>query len=393
MATSEDSAYMALRCPQCGAPLPGSGEEVLCVHCGAYLIRRPTSADGEISFVQGMRLRPIVCMDTQGIGGEAFRLLIPAGWEFSGGVHWLLNNPAMPAVIAFQAGHPTGAEGFEVLPNLSFTWSNNPMAQITMPVGSLYFGNEVRPPMGIQQALREIVLPRFRGQVQGLRIVREEALPDLAAQLGVGGQQSPGSMTWAEGAKVRIAYQRGTVPVEEEIFAVLAVTRFLTPTMFGAAENFFWLLEYLCCFRASAGHLDSLAPLFQTIARSFRLNPQWYGRYRQVSQFLVQNQIQQIQNVGQLSRIIHQTHEEISDSLMASYCERQAVMDRLSARWSQTIRGVDEYYDPFRGSSVELPGGYRHAWANALGEYILTDDPTFNPNIGSNLNWEPLGRH
>jgi hypothetical protein len=48
-----------------------------------------------------MRFKAFSCVDTQGIGCEAFRLLIPAGWEFSGGVHWLLNNPGMPAVIAF----------------------------------------------------------------------------------------------------------------------------------------------------------------------------------------------------------------------------------------------------------------------------------------------------
>ncbi len=390
MSTGEGATYVALRCPQYGAPLSGSGDEVTCAHCGAYLIRRPATADTEATFVQGMRLRPIVCVDTQGIGCEAFRLLIPTGWEFSGGVHWLLNNPTMPAVIAFQAGNPAGAEGFEVLPNLSFTWSTNPMTQMTMPVGSLYLGSEVRPPMGPQEALREIVLPRFRGQMPGLHIVREEVWPNRAAPLGVG--QPSGGMTSAEGAKVRISYQWGASPVEEEIFAVVEVTRFLIPMMFGFSENFFWLLEYLCCFRAAAGRLDGLVSLFQAVARSFRLNPQWYGRYMQVSQFLVQNQIRQIHNVGQLSRIIHQTHEQISDSMMASYYERQAVMDRLATSWSQAIRGVDEYHDPFRGSGVELPGGYRHAWANALGEYILTDDPFFNPNLGSNLNWEPLER-
>ena len=390
MAESGDSPYIAPHCPQCGAPLPGGGEEVTCAHCGTYLIRRPAASGSGETFVQGIRLRPFSCVDTQGIGCEAFRLLIPAGWTFSGGVQWLLNNPAMPAVIAFQVHSPTGTEAFEVLPNLSFTWSNNPMVQMTMPVGSLYFGSEVRPPMGAQQALREIVLPRFRRQMPGLRLVREEALPELAAQLGVG--QTSGGMTHAEAAKVRITYQQGATTMEEEVFAVVEVTRFLLPMMFGYSENFFWLLEYLCGFRAPAGRLDGLAGLFRAIAHSFRLNPQWYGRYMQVSQFLVQNQIQQIHNIGQLSRIIHQTHEEISDSLMASYYERQGIMDRLSSSWSQAIRGVDEYHDPFRGSGMELPGGYRHAWANALGEYILTDDPTFNPNIGSNLTWEALER-
>jgi len=46
----------------------------------------------------------------------------------------------------------------------------------------------------------------------------------------------------------------------------------------------------------------------------------------------------------------------------------------------------EEAFSPF------VPGGYDHAWANALGEYIVTDDPNFNPNLGSNSNWEPLSR-
>jgi hypothetical protein len=39
---------------------------------------------------------------------------------------------------------------------------------------------------------------------------------------------------------------------------------------------------------------------------------------------------------------------------------------------------------------VELPAGYGHAWANNLGEYIVTEDPTFNPNVDSNLHGEPM---
>jgi hypothetical protein len=52
---------------------------------------------------------------------------------------------------------------------------------------------------------------------------------------------------------------------------------------------------------------------------------------------------------------------------------------------------VDEYRNPFEGRSVELPSGYRSALANALGEYIMSDNPSFNPNIGSQQ-WRPLQR-
>jgi hypothetical protein len=29
-------------------------------------------------------------------------------------------------------------------------------------------------------------------------------------------------------------------------------------------------------------------------------------------------------------------------------------------------------------------------WTNSLGEYILSDKPNFNPNVGSNLNWQSI---
>ena len=52
--------------------------------------------------------------------------------------------------------------------------------------------------------------------------------------------------------------------------------------------------------------------------------------------------------------------------------------------------GVERFNDPFAGKEVELPSGYGRAFANNLGEYIVTDSPSYNPNIGSNLHWEEL---
>jgi len=75
---------------------------------------------------------------------------------------------------------------------------------------------------------------------------------------------------------------------------------------------------------------------------------------------------------------------------MRGWQERSAVSDRISENFSQTIRGVDPYYDPNTGRNVELPSGYTQAWSTPLGEYILSDDPNYNPNIGSNQTWTPL---
>ncbi|MFC2083511.1 hypothetical protein ACFLS9_00485 [Bacteroidota bacterium] len=151
-------------------------------------------------------------------------------------------------------------------------------------------------------------------------------------------------------------------------------------------------MDYIFSFKAEKGRLKASSKIFQTIAFSFKLNPLWFSKYNQVIEYLAQRQIQQIHNIGQLSRIISQTHNEISDMMMDSYYQRQAVNDRISDRFSQYIRGVDKYYNPIDNKHVELPSGYNNAWTNNLGEYIISDNPDFSPNISSNQNWERMGK-
>jgi hypothetical protein len=64
----------------------------------------------------------------------------------------------------------------------------------------------------------------------------------------------------------------------------------------------------------------------------------------------------------------------------------------VSQKFSDNTLGIDRYYDPHEGKEVKLPSGYNYAWSNNNGEYIMSDNPNFNPNVGSNLHWEPLKR-
>src|SRR4030067_347618 len=150
MESPEESSPVALKCPQCGAGLtPGTQEYIICQYCGSSLVcsRIPDSKDkAEPTMVRGMRLRPYICADKEGTGLDVFRMLIPVGWSTQGGCHWLLDNPGIPAGVAFLAWNPDGAEGFEILPNMNLVW--NPLATMLHPPGSRYFGAEVRQPVG-----------------------------------------------------------------------------------------------------------------------------------------------------------------------------------------------------------------------------------------------------
>jgi len=334
-----------------------------------------------------MRLKLFTYTDTEGTGLELFSILMPVGWEFQGGCRWLLDNPGMPATVAVQLWNPQGAEMFAVLPNMNFTWNNNPLTRLFSPTGSRYFGAEVREPMGIQEALCELVLPRYRPEVQNLQILNEELVPDLPRLVRSEAPVSGGS---AEGGKVRIRYGSEGHQLEEEIYGVVEVFRAPIAAMFGTAEVIFWFVDYLFSFRAAAGQLDATADLFEVMIGSFQLNPHWYAAYKSIIQTLAQQQIQRIHHIGQIGQILAQTGREIREQNLNDWYSRQAVYDRISAERSRVIRSVDGFYDPHREEVVELPSGYGHAWANNLGEYILTEDPNFNPNVHSNLHWEPM---
>jgi len=340
--------------------------------------------------MKGMIFSTVTCKDLQGTGMNAFRLLIPSGWQFQGSVSWLNDNPGMPTVVAFLVLNPAGLEAFEVFPNQSFYWTKNPMSRMTFPIGSLYYGNEVRPPMNAQQSLRQIVLPRFRSNQQ-ITILKEEHLPDLPNQIRTT-PVDPNLPLIADGAKIRIRNPFNSEVIEEEIFGCVEVTNTSAPTKMGLMEMTFWFADYMMGFRGRSGQLDSLADLFRTILTSFQLNQQWFARVQQISRYFIQNQIQQIHNVGQFSQCISQTYDQISQSNLEGFYQRRRVMDHLADRASQVIRGVETYSDPNSGELVELPNGYANAWSNPLGDFIISNDPDFNPDRESSQTWTPLER-
>ncbi|MEW6354741.1 MAG: hypothetical protein AB1696_00305 [Planctomycetota bacterium] len=337
---------------------------------------------------QAIRFKTASCVDTQGIGLEVFHMLIPADWQFNGGIQWVMDNPALPAVVAFKVTNPTRTAELEGFPNRMFFWTNNQGLLQMFPQGSRYFGAEVCPTMGAADYLQRILIPRNRQGVNNLRVVSVTPMPELAQ--GLTGQIGPGVSISSDAAKAKIEYQMGEVWVEEEIYTLVCATTFQMQTMYGTVANVNWGPDFQFSFKAVKGQMAAHSKIFQTMVKSFRVNIQWFNKYSQVVETLIQCQIQQIHTIGKISEIIARTHDEISAMITDSYERRQAVYDKINKDFSQYIRGVDEYYDPVKQRPVELPSGYRQAWTNAFGEYIVSDSPSYNPNPGSNVTWHQL---
>jgi hypothetical protein len=362
---------------------------------GAYFLffqgAKPSGGSSSTSNTgTAVKYKTVSFVDSEGIGTKAFSMLIPVDWQSEGSIDWILDNPAMPVAGEFRAWNPDGAEEFTLFPNQAFFWSNNPMIEQTFPPGSRYFGALVRSPLGPVDALKEIALPLFRSGVEDLEVVGEEDLPQVSNFFETGTDSSTGVITSAEGGKIRVEYTLNGVAMEDEMYCIIQSQDIPVQTFYGVTRNVNWYMTYVESFRAEKGKLDSEAKLFQTISYFARTDVNWLNKYNQVVNYLIQQQIQQIENLGRLSDIVSQTSNEISDANFEAWEQSQSVKDQLANDFSDSILGIQSYRNPIDGSTVDLPSGYSSAWTNSLGEYVLSDSASYNPNTESNLNWQQL---
>jgi hypothetical protein len=226
--------------------------------------------------------------------------------------------------------------------------------------------------------------------VSGLRTIQEKEVTELAKIAR--GQPVQGVRSSAKGGKIRIQYQDKGKPMEEEIYA--AVSQFVTnlPGSVFTSDYFinYWYIDYVFSFKAEKNRLDSQSKVFQTMVYSLRVNPRWFAKVDNVKVMLAQQVIRGIRAVGRIGEMVARAGSEMREDQMRAWEQRQQAQDRIARNFSDYIRGVDRFHDPFAGKEVELPSGYGRAFANNLGEYIVTDSPSYNPNIGSNLHWEEL---
>ena len=134
------------------------------------------------------KFRTQVYNDSQGTGIEAFRFLMPSDWQFDGGIQWILDNPAMPAVTRMKVYDPKGTAVFEVFPNECYFWTTNTQLLGMFPPGSKYFGSVVKAPIDARHALRQVIIPGYRSGMQNVTVIKDENLPELPAALGAAQQ-------------------------------------------------------------------------------------------------------------------------------------------------------------------------------------------------------------
>jgi hypothetical protein len=327
-----------------------------------------------------LRLRMQAVRDPMVNNEEAFRLLVPKDWRTEGGLVWRSELSNL-VYLQLRSSDPQGGTALEFFPTPPFTWSMQ--GYPGFPPGSLYLGSYVVQPLDPENFVRQLILPQMRGRVNP-RVIRTEPLPKLAQQVAAGVQE-PGAVKQVVAARTRIEYQEGARAFEEDIYVVLVYSQVpLTP------QYVFWGPDQAFGFRAEKGQLDRQTPLLEAMLASLRVNRLWFAKVTQVRQMWIQNQLQAIRNAAELSRYIARTSDEISDMQQQVWENKRASEERTAQAYTEYIRGVETYRDSYAGRDVQLPTGYDQVWASRDGEYILANDPNFNPNQGGPGTWQRI---
>jgi hypothetical protein len=309
---------------------------------------------------------------------EAVSFLIPAGWKVDGGIKWFPNYSVLANLLLRVTDPQTGAV-IEFLPVQNFTWLTRMVVQ--MQPGTNYLGNILMQPVGdVPRFIQFYYMPQVLRHLQGAKAISRENLPKVAAEVA----RSYGGQSTVKSERIRYEYQAGGRTWEESVYCTLVYTNWELGTL--------WSVHSAYSFRAPKGQLDRLTPLMSTTVNSARLSPEWYGGYMYVQKLFQDRMNQSIKNAAAISATITKNSEEIRKMYSESYRLRSESQDRISQSVSEYVRGVNTYKNPYESRQVQLPSGYNDAWVNSRGEYLLSNEAGYNPNVGSTTEWRRMDR-
>jgi hypothetical protein len=322
-------------------------------------------------------------------GLVAVRYAVPADWRAASSLTWNYSDVSWPVRAAARAEAPDGSAWIEVFPSELFYWSQPLLMPVT--VGSRSLGMVYAPNIGAVEAMARYVIVRYRGNAQNLQFVGWRPVPNLAQALGK--PPKPG-----DSIAVRVRYQLGGEPVDEEFYGLLGAVNPIPYTgPQGTTYEIHRELVFVHSMGAKGGKLESLYPLLGFVAASFQVDPVWERMAQQVNRQLqvqfnqyIARGYAQINAARQLSRAITANNEAISAMVDEQYRVRSASQDRIHDNFKQYIRGTERVHDPVRGGTSEQPNAYRYHWTDALGTVQHSDNPNYNPNIGSTTTWQPM---
>lgn len=332
----------------------------------------------------------------------------PAGWTLDSHVQWNLNNNVVPVTLGAALTDPRESKRLQFFPDLTCYWLTGDAA-LNNP-GQMNMGMLNIAPMEPKAALAEAVTKIYQADIPGLQITGVREVPGLPAALGQAGPNTTG-------VGLRAVFPWEGKRMEEEIYALYVISSATLRGEAGVTTQTTWGLTSVHGFIIQEGLMDADRSMFTYMVRSGTPNPAWVELHVNIrqqldarfQQNLVDNRRAREAIMAQ-SRALAAENEAFRDSIMRRH---RAAMDTTAhesfiagihgggspssgmsshEKYVDSIHDRETFHDPSTVTGTSQHGYAAHHWSDGWGNYVHTDDPSVDPNIGSTIQWEQLQR-
>jgi len=333
----------------------------------------------------------------------------PVGWTLESDVQWNLNNNVVPVTLGAALTDPEETKRLQFFPDLTCYWLSGDAA-LNNP-GQMNMGMLNVAPMEPKAALAEAVTRIYQPNVPGFQITGVREVPGLPGALGQAGPN-------VTGVGLRAVFPWEGKQMEEEIYALHGVGSATMRGEAGVTTQTTWGLTSVHGFITQEGSLDQDRSMFTYMVRSGTPNPAWVELHLGVKQHLdAQFQKNLIDNrrareaIMAQSRALAAQNEAFRANIMQRHRAAMDTTDHKSfiagihsggsssssgmsghEKYIDSIHDRETFHDSSTVTGTSQHGYADHHWSDGWGNYIHTDNPNVDPNIGSTVEWQQLRR-
>ena len=325
----------------------------------------------------------------------AIEMLIPSTWDFKGTIRMYGGKTGCfneSFSVFWEATSADGVTKFQGIPNYAWQYSDDPqeLHKLTDPNRRTHNGSKtndlcpVAKPLNAEQYFRQMVLS---GLQPAMTVESVEPFPVLEQivrqEYGLPPADAGNSGARVDAIRIRLAFQKDNKPMELW-YSVALVTR-----TYRVGQGFLYDLHAVSqvALGAPKGELDANDKLFKVVMASIQPLPRytaytnkWIANYYQI----------QANKEAAMDKIQADLINTMTQTYLNMSANAQKVSDIGFHANEQNLRDVQTYRDPSTGRTFELSNQYGHAWLNGSNQYVMSDDPSFNPNSALTGSWDEL---
>ncbi len=327
---------------------------------------------------------------------EVSSFLLPAGWQVSSNLQWDPANKCIPEMIqaSINAKSQDGEYELMVYPTTQFDWSDDPVYLDAMQRGFNLHSCHIGEPSDAAGYIKNTLATNINAQVKSAKVI--DALQqqmDAAAQQQTQLAQKGGNNAYSHLGSAAEGLLQFPDGKEGLAFCTVMQTIVTMPgTQGNIAHNTMCYVSMRVLLKYKTGNEETARKIMSTFFSSTRLNPTWWNAIQKFFTNVGSNAQNEIWKHTQEVRAVQ---EQMGNNIIRNWEQRNTNSSSNTTAntdgFGQYLRGVENYKDE-NGNTVELTSGYGNAWSKGDGSYLLTTNPSFDPNVslGGTQSWERM---